>query len=615
MGKKRGREHNPEVILKKSTLDETQGIKPTNWIELGGIVGLLVLAICFLAISWRRWPDPLIDFGRELYVPWRLSQGALLYRDVAEQYGPLSQYFNSILFRCFGPGLMVLVWGNLVIFAGIVSSLYLLCRQAWGALSAFVACAIFIAVFGFSQLVPAGNYNYATPYAHETTHGFFVCLLLTLALARWIKNPSAGRGFVAGLLFGVTGVLKPEFILAAGVITGVAILSGWQTIKHSLPRALIAWMLAALLPTVAFTVFFALSVPLREAAADACHAWLGWVIRSPIANLSHNVVQMEFTGFDQPQSHVLQHAEATVLALLFVAAIGAAIRLIDRSSRFWLPMILLVLLWSGAIALSLFAIHWREVGRCVLGLIALYTILRAVLTWRSRDSAKFQSILRLLLATLASVLMIRMALNGRIYQYGFFQAALASIVIPAILIAEIPEWLRLSYRGRGVVVGVVMALLVPGVIILAADSQGTLKRKTTPIGAGLDRFYVFPLQVEVTGELVRAITVELQKTERGQTLLVLPEGIMINYLTRMQSPISDLFIPNPNEDFRGKLERDLPDWIVIISRDMREYGIERYGGSTLVPWLERHYTTATHFGRNPLDYHQRGAVILRRKPE
>ena len=32
-------------------------------------------------ISWGKWPDPLIDFGRELYLPWRTTQGAVLFKD------------------------------------------------------------------------------------------------------------------------------------------------------------------------------------------------------------------------------------------------------------------------------------------------------------------------------------------------------------------------------------------------------------------------------------------------------------------------------------------------------------------------------------------------------
>src|SRR5436190_23730318 len=61
---------------------------------------------CAMAImltwSWGSWPDPLIDFGRELYTPWQLSQGKVLYRDVASFYGPLSPYVNVVWFKLFG---------------------------------------------------------------------------------------------------------------------------------------------------------------------------------------------------------------------------------------------------------------------------------------------------------------------------------------------------------------------------------------------------------------------------------------------------------------------------------------------------------------------------------
>src|SRR5437763_5153428 len=90
------------------------------------ILHLLLLAAVgsyYIAVSWRRWPDPLVDFGRELYIPWRISEGAVLYREVDDFYGPLSQHFNAILFRIFGSGMMVLVTSNIVVFAGIVTQI------------------------------------------------------------------------------------------------------------------------------------------------------------------------------------------------------------------------------------------------------------------------------------------------------------------------------------------------------------------------------------------------------------------------------------------------------------------------------------------------------------
>src|SRR5205807_9303435 len=123
------------------------------------------------------------------------------------------------LFAIFKPGLMVLISANLAIFAAIVDLLYLLCRRAWGIAAAFSACAVFIAIFGFSQFVGIGNYNYATPYAHEVTHGLLLCLLLAFALSAWIDRITGWRAFLLGLLLGLTALLKIEILFAAGIIT------------------------------------------------------------------------------------------------------------------------------------------------------------------------------------------------------------------------------------------------------------------------------------------------------------------------------------------------------------------------------------------------------------
>ena len=55
--------------------------------------------------SWRKWSDPIIDVGRELYVPWQITQGRVLYRDIASLFGPLSPYVNALWFTLFGVSL------------------------------------------------------------------------------------------------------------------------------------------------------------------------------------------------------------------------------------------------------------------------------------------------------------------------------------------------------------------------------------------------------------------------------------------------------------------------------------------------------------------------------
>ena len=216
-------------------------------------------------MSWRKWPDPLIDFGKELYVPWRLSQGALMYRDVDDYYGPLSQHINAAMFAMFGPGLLVLVICNLLIFAAIVITLYFLCRRAWGSFAALVSCAIFVSVFGFGQYVGIGNYNYATPYSHESTHGLLVCLLLVYAISRWLQSPTwAHAALWVGGLFGLTTVLKLEILFAAGLVCVAGIVIRWSARGFISGSGSLGWIGRRGPPDIAVRAVFFLSCAVVE---------------------------------------------------------------------------------------------------------------------------------------------------------------------------------------------------------------------------------------------------------------------------------------------------------------------------------------------------------------
>ena len=57
---------------------------------------------------------------------------------------------------------------------------------------------------------------------------------------------------------------------------------------------------------------------------------------------------------------------------------------------------------------------------------------------------------------------------------------------------------------------------------------------------------------------------------------------------------------------------------MIISRDLREYGIARYGdrighGKLLLRWVDDNYNQIAHLGGDPLDYQKRGAIIFKHR--
>jgi hypothetical protein len=517
---------------------------------------------------------------------------------------------------------MVLVAANLVVFAGIAISIYAPIRRAWGAGAALVSSSIFVSVFGFAQYVGIGNYNYATPYSHEATHGFLVCLLLVAVLFRWVEHPTLLRSSLAGGLFGLTAVLKPEMMLAAGLVTFAAWAMRWY-FRKSIPLAAVAaWAGCAVLPTLAFTAYFSAYLPWRDALPLACRAWLSVASSTRYTDAA---IQRAFTGLGQARRNLAVHATATLGAILTVAGIAIVARMADRVTGLWRRVLLAGLLVGGVAGLGRFEIPWLQAGRCFLGLNMIYVLVCAIsMARRSRPGALDQTLaLRLLIALLAAALMARMFLNGRIYQYGFYQAALAGVLIPAIIVSELPARLALGRFGKTLMVAGSLILVESGVVTLSAGSQEILNLKTYPVGEAMDRFYCFPPDLDPRGKIMGTLVDRLAKGSPGQTLLVLPEGEMINYLARMPSPVAPFFFYSfalsggREAALVNQLSEHPPDWVVIISRDLREYGIGRYGeapgeGQSILGWVSENYQREMAVGGDPLDVGQAGGVLLKR---
>src|SRR4051794_2648604 len=88
------------------------------------IVIVTATTVAMIAWTWPRCPSAIEDYGREVYVPWRLSEGAVLYRDINYFNGPLAPYFNAMLFKLFGPSVNTLKWFNAILIVALAQLIY-----------------------------------------------------------------------------------------------------------------------------------------------------------------------------------------------------------------------------------------------------------------------------------------------------------------------------------------------------------------------------------------------------------------------------------------------------------------------------------------------------------
>ena len=224
---KKKRPARDEAVKSSETQNvKKQGLTPRCFGSLDwAIAGALLLFLGFqAATTWRKWPDLLIDYGRELYVPWQITKGAVLYQDILHYYGPLGVSLNAGLFRVFGVGFDTLFLASLVMLTGFTIGLYMLLKRMTDRLTAGLAVFLFLCAFAFGNYVGIGNYNFVSPYSHDTVYGLYLCVGMLAALWAYLSSGKLRWMIPAGLTFGGAYLTKPEITVAAVAVAGLAFL-------------------------------------------------------------------------------------------------------------------------------------------------------------------------------------------------------------------------------------------------------------------------------------------------------------------------------------------------------------------------------------------------------
>ena len=223
----------------------------SRWAGLALVGGVFVLAA---ALSWRRWPDILVDFGMQLYLPWRISEGEVLYRDMMYLTGgPLSQYFNALLFKLFGVSFRTLIFANLAITAGMLLLVYRRFLAAGDRLTATMVCLGIVLVFAFQHSGLIGNYNYITPYCHEVFHGLVLSIVVVAWLSSCIEKERIQFALAAGFGTGLVFLPKPDIFMALAVCAGTAFFAVFFYKQTGFAaKSLAAFLLAGLVPLLVF---------------------------------------------------------------------------------------------------------------------------------------------------------------------------------------------------------------------------------------------------------------------------------------------------------------------------------------------------------------------------
>jgi len=587
--------------------------------RLLSLAALLSLAVGLLAQTWRCWGDVNIDFPEELYVPWQLSEGKVLYRDINHYYGPLSQYYHSLLFRLFGPSYLAIALSNFAFILADTALLYAIFAPL-SELAALAAGLSFLGFHAFQQVGPIGTYNFMGPYSQETVHGVFVWFAAMWAILGVYRSGRRSRLLLAGLLLGTSVLLKPEFPLAIGL----SLLLLWRRL---LKLESIGLLLAGVLAPLAIaTVLFSIEVPLASGVRNT----FGAIMPIFESEITRNPFYLQLNGFIDPYLHL---ADMGFTSLLLFGVIAAGISLDGLLAQgkgadaAWLRVVgvllLCVVVWYS------FDLRWFQRGVPFVLAAAVLTLATWARRWwqPSPDELALFFLLLCGMVALQPKILLRPVIAG----FGFYlclpltlaMVLLNVVTIPSLL-ARLPFATGKTFRLFGVGFFCVVAVQVQ------ALSRELLLEKSEAVGSGADLMYGrgdAGLAMATTGIRVILERIETYVPSDG-TLAVIPEGMLLNYLARRDNPtpyMADWVSRDLFDSLGGSvaviatIEKSPPDFFIFLFRrnevPLPGYEIAGPNGyaKDVIAWIKANYERIEIAGPDTDDFNELAYQLWKRR--
>jgi hypothetical protein len=502
---------------------------------------------------------PLIDTGRDLYIPEQLARGAKLYRDIRYQYPPLAPYLLALLTAVTGHSLASYMAIGIAQSLAAASALYLAARKAAGALGAFAATLLFVSLC-FTNATTWGV-TWIFPYSYAATFGM---TFLLIALAAVLYE----RPWIAVTALVLASWCKVELAVAAALIVlGLAIVRRLP-LRHAL-----AWLASMAAAFGAAALYF----------RDTAWLWGNLFAASLTQSENARVYFARVSG----QADWLRNLAAALAGVAAIVAVKLAIRRASWPVTLAVVLVCSFLMQEGQLVRAFNVLQWIVLIFC------------AVRTF-SGEGAGIHTSNLFILALFSAAATLRIWLNVSPGWYGF------TLVVPvfALMAAVLFERKRLAPLW-----------LIPITVLCALtlwDQHRRYEVKVHPIVSARGTFY------DSNADRASILTTFLQHV-RGGTLVVIPEGITLDYLAGATTPLTyhtltpvEIDSPPVEIAILRELVAHPPDRIALVDRDVREFGYRGFSvdyGLSLTRWIKAHYAVEA-----PMHGATFWMLVLRRRP-
>jgi hypothetical protein len=539
--------------------------------------------------------EPFLDFGGELYLFWRLAEGAVLYRDLDYLYGPLPPLLSAFAYSLGGRGGVITL--NLVASLATLALLHRFLSRFVSAAAAAVALATIVFCFATSQATIAQNYNFFTPYKTGALLGMFFAVSC-FQLAAWpLLSHAKGRTlaawqFGAGALAAACLLSKQEPAAALAIGLGGLLPCWLLPSRRKLALPAFAWLAAGTLLVLSLTLIgFVVFAGASLAQASS------WLAEPYLALLNPKITGQHFyaaANFSEGNGLVWLIAFAMVVFL----AREAALRWPRASLRagtvlvFLLPAAILTLRPIFSLSMLVYPMF------SALPFAMLVVI--AAAAWpalRTRRAPGVERMVFLAAALFAAAFCLKTFLKFRLDHYGFTLGPPAMMIL-ILALRELSTRLG-KHAGKdspAAFLALLLALLsVAAAMVVAVGRDNRAKRpiQLSVRGSSMRIEKGTAMAVQVVGQQLKLLA-----KDPASTFTIIPEGNFFNWALERRSPLRflstypDQFALRGVDGIIAQLAHEPADFLVYFPRPVGEYGLGPFHstwGKEVFDWIPTAY--------------------------
>jgi len=224
--------------------------------DIISLILLLIIFCCYTVVFWAHQGHPIIDNGREAYIPLEILKGKVLYKDILNLFGPFSYQFNALLYAVFGKSLNTLYIAGLGNSLIILLSVYLLAQSITSRLTSWVITFIIMVTCVFTPSIM----SFVFPYTYAISYALSAFLLSLLFCVYYLKYSKPIFMLLSFLFMGISLLSKFEY----GIFIPVLLFIG-TFYKPLKPKyLLISFISFTIIPVICFLFLFFQGLTIHE---------------------------------------------------------------------------------------------------------------------------------------------------------------------------------------------------------------------------------------------------------------------------------------------------------------------------------------------------------------